>query len=125
MEWNDFHKSWNPPCGDVPLAQLDPPGLIDKKFSPTSVYQFPWYLRFQCLWYGFKCWWKTGQWPIRVLYFSKEHGLDKELFPKVLAEVCKNPNAYINNSVWSRPKDLNMDADMDALFPEEVNASKN
>jgi hypothetical protein len=96
---------WNPPHGDVPLDQLGAPDLMEEKHatgryrdpqyrSSPSTYRFPWYLRFLNLWYGVKCWARTGEWPIRILYFSKEHKLDGELFPQIHAEIEKNPRAF-------------------------------
>src|SRR6266852_766868 len=88
-------RDWDPPHGDMPLEQLASAELMDAKYaSSASIYRFPWYLRFMNLWYGFKCWRKNGQWPIRILYFNREHKLDGELFPKIHAEIEKNPRAF-------------------------------
>ena len=88
-------KGWNPPHGDMPLNLLGAPDLMDKKYAEgPSTYKFPWYMRFLNLWYGLKCLCTTGRWPVRVLYFSKEYKLDGELFPKIHAEIEKNPRAF-------------------------------
>lgn len=92
MEWNDFHKNWNPPGGEVPWVCLEYED--DAKFvKGRSLYSFPWYLRFMDLWYGFRCWLKTDKWPDRILYFPDKFKRDKELY---LAEIAKDPRLHIN-----------------------------
>lgn len=95
--WNEFHQSWDPPGGNVPLAVVDKPEFKDLNGRPlgpsrSPFYKFPWYMRFMKIWYGLRCLWQTKSWPVSVLYFPDELQRDKEIF----LEVIKNPGQYFS-----------------------------
>lgn len=120
MDRHQFHSDWNPPHGDIPFAAFDPPNLVDAKFANCKpFYRFPWYLRFMELWYGLKCWCSTGEWPIRVLYFDGHARTDRELYPKVLAEITRKPEEYFAPapSEWNEVEDI----EFEELFETDSN----
>lgn len=87
--WNEFHKSWNPPHGEVLLNDLDAPTGIDAKF--VSCWKPRWY---QTLWYGLRHWLRTKTWPARIWYIPEGIG-NKKRFLEIYAEVSKNPERYL------------------------------
>lgn len=115
MEWNEFHKSWNPPCGNVPFEVFANPYTVDEKFTrDLGFYTFPWYLKPLWIWYGLRTLITTGKWPERILYFSKERQKDKELYLEIQAELSNDPDRHLRQAKYS----ASVDCDFDELFQQ-------
>lgn len=84
MDYNEFVKSWNPPSGFKTWLANGLPPEGDSMVCGFKEYRFPWYRGHQWLWHGLRCWWKTGEWPERILYFKKSS--HKDLYLKILRE---------------------------------------
>lgn len=86
MQYNEFVRSWNPPGGDAlhRLFANSLPTRVDN--MSKGLYAFPWYLSPLRLWYALECKWKTGKWPIRILYFPKSMEHDKKIYLRILRE---------------------------------------